>query len=84
MPGRLVVRRIPDLNTAAAAGQRTLFDTWRFHAFFTTTDPDLLDSGRGQDPPRPRNHRTGPRRPEELRSGPPASSYLEPPGQPCR
>lgn len=42
--GRLVVRRIPDLNTAAAAGQRTLFDTWRFHAFFTTTDPDLLDT----------------------------------------
>jgi len=44
VPGRLVVRRIPDLNIAAAAGQRTLFDTWRFHAFFTTTDPDLLDT----------------------------------------
>ena len=42
--GRLVVRRIPDLNTAATTGQRTLFDTWRFHAFFTTTDPDLLDT----------------------------------------
>src|SRR5664279_3307914 len=44
VPGRLVVRRIPDLNTAVAAGQRTLFDTWRFHAFFTTTDPDLMDT----------------------------------------
>ncbi|WP_248579429.1 IS1380 family transposase [Nocardioides sp. InS609-2] len=37
--GRLVVRRIPDLNTSAKNGQETLFDTWRFHAFFTTTDP---------------------------------------------
>ena len=44
--GRLVVRRIPDLNAAAhrAAGQDTLFDTWRFHAFFTTADPQLLDT----------------------------------------
>ena len=36
--GRLVVRRIPDLNTRAGDGQATLFDTWRFHAFFTTSD----------------------------------------------
>ena len=35
VPGRLVVRRIPDLNTHP--GQPTLFDTWRFHAFFTTS-----------------------------------------------
>jgi hypothetical protein len=44
--GRLVVRRIPDLNAAKhrAAGQDTLFDTWRFHAFFTTADPALLDT----------------------------------------
>jgi len=41
--GRLVVRRIPDLNRAHA-GQETLFDTWRFHAFFTTTDPELQDT----------------------------------------
>ena len=32
--GRLVVRRIPDLN-APAHGQGTLFETWRHHAFFT-------------------------------------------------
>lgn len=37
--GRLVVRRIPDLNPHKSEGQATLFDTWRFHAFFTTTDP---------------------------------------------
>ncbi|WP_270890027.1 transposase, partial [Pedococcus sp. 5OH_020] len=46
VPGRLVVRRIPDLNTEKrrAAGQDTLFDTWRFHAFFTTVDPAVLDA----------------------------------------
>ena len=36
IPGRLVVRRIPDLNPKKNHGQATLFDTWRFHAFFTT------------------------------------------------
>jgi len=35
--GRLVVRRIPDLNHHGGDGQATLFDTWRFHAFFTTS-----------------------------------------------
>ena len=44
VPGRLVVRRIPDLNPSAKNGQETLFDTWRFHAFFTTTDPDMADT----------------------------------------
>jgi Transposase DDE domain group 1 len=46
VPGRLVVRRIPDFNDERnkAAGQDTLFDTWRFHAFFTTTDPKILDT----------------------------------------
>ena len=42
--GRLVVRRIPDLNPAGKDGQETLFDTWRFHAFFTTTDHDVADT----------------------------------------
>ncbi|MGH3333674.1 MAG: IS1380 family transposase [Nocardioidaceae bacterium] len=44
VPGRLVVRRIPDFNAEKnkAAGQDTLFDVWRFHAFFTTTDPEVL------------------------------------------
>ena len=40
--GRLVVRRIPDLNHDSNHGQQTLFDTWRFHAFFTTTDLDTV------------------------------------------
>jgi hypothetical protein len=40
VPGRLVVRRIPDLNTEP--GQDTLFDLWRFHAFFTTSDLDTV------------------------------------------
>ncbi len=41
--GRLVVRRIPDLNAgAAAAGQDQLFDSWRFHAFFTTSDLETV------------------------------------------
>jgi hypothetical protein len=44
VPGRLVVRRIPDLNPKANGGQETLFDTWRFHAFFTTTDHDVADT----------------------------------------
>ena len=38
-----MVRRIPDLNADSRTGQATLFDTWRFHAFFTTTDP-ILDT----------------------------------------
>jgi hypothetical protein len=42
--GRLVVRRIPDLNPAGNLGQATLFDTWRFHAFFTTTNPNDADT----------------------------------------
>ncbi|MBX9719218.1 MAG: IS1380 family transposase [Microbacteriaceae bacterium] len=41
--GRLVVRRIPDLNPRNVE-QPTLFDTWRHHAFFTTTDPETMDT----------------------------------------
>lgn len=51
VPGRLVVRRIPDLNAGkkkAAGGdgstQGALFEVWRFHAFFTTADPEILDT----------------------------------------
>lgn len=42
--GRLVVRRIPELGPKALREQPTLFDTWRFHAFFTTVDVDELDT----------------------------------------
>ena len=38
-PGRLVVRRIPELNPT---GQDGLFDAWRFHAFFTTSHLDTV------------------------------------------
>jgi hypothetical protein len=44
VPGRLIVRRVPDLNPKAHPSQGSLFDLWRFHAFFTTTDPDVLDT----------------------------------------
>lgn len=46
VPGRLVVRRVPDVHADKhrAAGQDTLFDVWRFHAFFTTADPAILDT----------------------------------------
>src|SRR3954462_653498 len=44
IPGRLIVRRIPELNPKKSDGQETLFDSWRFHAFFTTTDPDKADT----------------------------------------
>jgi hypothetical protein len=46
VPGRLVVRRIPDLNAERkkATGQGTLFDVWRFHAFFTTVPAEQLDT----------------------------------------
>jgi hypothetical protein len=46
VPGRLVVRRIPDLNTGKnkTAGQETLFDIWRFHAFFITAPAEAMDT----------------------------------------
>jgi hypothetical protein len=39
VPGRLVVRRIPELNPS---GQDGLFDLWRYHAFFTTSSLDTV------------------------------------------
>ena len=41
VPGRLVVRRIPELNKKNI-DQPGLFDLHRFHAVFTTAEPDLL------------------------------------------
>jgi hypothetical protein len=43
-PGRLVVRRVPDFNAPANPNQASLFELWRFHAFFTTTSPEVLDT----------------------------------------
>ena len=42
--GRLVIRRIPDLNPKQPAEQAGLFDLWRFHAFFTTTSTEVADT----------------------------------------
>ena len=43
--GRLVVRRIPELNeTKRMSGQDPLFDLFRYHAFFTTVDQDRFDT----------------------------------------
>ena len=52
VPGQLVVRRIPDLNTEKnkAAGQETLFDTWRFHAFFTTVTAEAMNTATADKP----------------------------------
>jgi len=43
VPGRLVVRRIPELNLTSQDG---LFDLWRFHAFFTTSALDTVTADR--------------------------------------
>jgi Transposase DDE domain group 1 len=40
--GRLVVRRIPDFNAPANPRQASLFELWRFHAFFTTSTLDTV------------------------------------------
>jgi hypothetical protein len=40
--GRLVVRRIPDLHTTANPDQASLFEVFRFHAFFTTSALDTV------------------------------------------
>jgi Transposase DDE domain group 1 len=44
VPGRLIVRRVRRLNTAAAAGQEELFTTWRHHAVFVTSAFEMLQA----------------------------------------
>lgn len=46
VPGRLVVRRVPEKNAKklAAAGQDSLFETYRYHAFFTTIPKAVLST----------------------------------------
>jgi len=44
VPGRLVVRRIPDLAPKSDKSQASLFDVWRHHAFFTTTPREVADT----------------------------------------
>jgi len=42
VPGRLVVRRIPDRNPHEGGRQAMLIGTWQFHAFFTTSELDAV------------------------------------------
>ncbi len=44
IPGRLIVRRIPELNRKAGTGEQTLFTMHRFHAFFTTVPASVFDT----------------------------------------
>jgi len=46
IPGRLVVRRIPDWRATqkTTAGQDPLWAAWRYHAFFTTVPTDSYDT----------------------------------------
>jgi Transposase DDE domain group 1 len=41
---RLIVRRVRDLNTCAAAGQDELFPAWRYHAVFTDSPSGFLQA----------------------------------------
>jgi hypothetical protein len=41
---RLIVRRVRDLNTQAAAGQDELFPVWRYHAVFTDSPFELIQA----------------------------------------
>jgi len=42
--GRLIVRRVRRLNPKAAAGQDGLFDVWRHHAVFVTSEFTMLQA----------------------------------------
>jgi DDE family transposase len=44
LAGRLVVRRIPDLNRPAHPAQASLFELWRHHALFTTSSLDTVSA----------------------------------------
>jgi hypothetical protein len=41
---RLIVRRVRDLNSKAAAGQDELFPVWRYHAVFTDSPFELVQA----------------------------------------
>ena len=74
VPGRLVVRRIPDFNadSTPSGPRRTVRRVAVPRVLHHRRPDDPRHHRRGQDPPRSRDHRAGPRRPEELRPGAPA------------
>jgi Transposase DDE domain group 1 len=41
---RLIVRRVRDMNTGAAAGQEELFPAWRYHAVFTDSPFEMIQA----------------------------------------
>jgi hypothetical protein len=41
---RLIVRRVRDMNTGAAAGQEELFPAWRYHAVFTGSPFEMIQA----------------------------------------
>ena len=44
LTARLIVRRVRDLNTSAAAGQDELFPAWRYHAVFTDSPFEMIQA----------------------------------------
>src|SRR5215469_15185642 len=44
LTARLIVGRVRDLNTAAAAGQEELFPAWRYHAVFTDSPFEMIQA----------------------------------------
>lgn len=45
--GRLIVRRVKRRNPNTAPGQEGLFDVWRYHAVFVTSDWEMLQAESG-------------------------------------
>jgi len=77
VPGRLVLRRIPDLNAEkkaekkAGTGRGTLFELRRHLAFFTTTPRAVADTVIADKIHRHHAIMSGPRRPQGLGAGAP-------------
>jgi Transposase DDE domain group 1 len=44
LTARLIVRRVRDMNTAAADGQAELFPAWRYHAVFTDSPFETIQA----------------------------------------
>ena len=44
IPGRLIVRRVPELNPKKAAGQDALFTAYRYHGVFSTVSKEVLNT----------------------------------------
>lgn len=65
VPCRLVVRRVKRLNENVKAGQETLFDTYRYHAFITNSTLSTVEADKTH-----RQHAIIEQTIEELKTGP--------------